>query len=167
MAKTSPFETTDCGRCSNTGRIPTFSHVAGGVCFGCGGKGFRFTKRGEAANNFFNESLKVTAGSLQVGDLIRCEDFFRGKVWFAPIVEIGELRFVGKSLQQDGSWKDFFGFDITTEDEKHGRNGIGGATAEYLIRKAWSAEAKAEKLAAALAYQASMTKTGSKRRVAA
>lgn len=30
-----------CSRCSGAGRIGAFSHVAGGVCFACGGSGFK------------------------------------------------------------------------------------------------------------------------------
>jgi hypothetical protein len=30
---------TPCGRCAGTGRIAAFSHVHGGVCFGCDGTG--------------------------------------------------------------------------------------------------------------------------------
>lgn len=30
-----------CGRCHGAGRIGAFAHVAGGVCFECGGDGFK------------------------------------------------------------------------------------------------------------------------------
>ncbi len=32
-----------CGRCGGKGRIDAFSHVLGGVCFGCNGHGVQFT----------------------------------------------------------------------------------------------------------------------------
>lgn len=38
--------TTDCPRCVNgTGRISAFSHVKGGICFKCGGRGKITLKR--------------------------------------------------------------------------------------------------------------------------
>lgn len=30
-----------CGRCHGSGKIGAFAHVAGGVCFACGGDGFK------------------------------------------------------------------------------------------------------------------------------
>lgn len=30
-----------CGRCHGSGRIGAFAHVSGGVCFACGGDGFK------------------------------------------------------------------------------------------------------------------------------
>jgi RecJ-like exonuclease len=33
------YETGTCGKCSGTGHINAFSHIAGGVCFMCGGTG--------------------------------------------------------------------------------------------------------------------------------
>ena len=39
-----------CKKCGGSGHIPSYSHVAGGVCFRCGGSGDRRTKKQKTAN---------------------------------------------------------------------------------------------------------------------
>lgn len=40
------FESATCWKCGGSGRIITFSHVLGGVCFACDGIGHKLTTRG-------------------------------------------------------------------------------------------------------------------------
>jgi hypothetical protein len=64
------FERTPCLKCGTTGRIVGFSHVMNGVCFGCGGAGYRLTKRGAVARAFFDSLGKCPVSTLRVGDRI-------------------------------------------------------------------------------------------------
>src|SRR5262245_60141187 len=65
------FETEPCGRCGGGGMYGPLS-VKAGRCFGCGGSGTRFSKRGAAAVEFYRASLPTKrAEDLQVGDRFR------------------------------------------------------------------------------------------------
>jgi RecJ-like exonuclease len=49
-----------CGKCNGRGHIPQFSHIAGGVCFNCSGKGktTRKTTSYEYCHSSINNTLK-------------------------------------------------------------------------------------------------------------
>jgi hypothetical protein len=149
------FEIQTCTRCGGSGQY-SYCQSYGTTCFKCSGRKVCFTAKGAAASAFYSESLQVPAGSLAVGDLIQIEDFFKQVKYFAPITAIGISD--SKRLMPDGTWESI-GLAITTEHAKYGQSGY-HCPAETMIRKGWSAEAKAEKLAAAIAYQASLTKAG-------
>src|SRR5690349_11447675 len=87
------FEIEVCGRCGGGGHY-SYCQRFGTKCFGCGGTGRRYTKRGAIAKQFYEDSLKVPANSIQVGDLIQCERWaINGESsmrYFAPVVEIEE-----------------------------------------------------------------------------
>lgn len=68
-AKTA-FETETCTRCGGCGNY-SFNLMYGTVCFGCGGKGWRFTKRGAAAKGLYVSLISRPARLLQPGDLFR------------------------------------------------------------------------------------------------
>ena len=48
----------DCLKCSGTGNIQVFSHVAGGVCFACEGAGFKTYKTKPVAKRTFAVSFQ-------------------------------------------------------------------------------------------------------------
>lgn len=165
------FEREPCGRCGGDGRYGPTS-VYGGKCFDCHGKGVRLTRRGRAAAEFLRNLRKCRADEVKVGDLIRvggmtmgCQPF----EYFARVVEVvTPSRCCGGGTSQVG---DVFTVvtpadlrDITTEHEKLGRStkvcGHGSP-----VERGWGAEEKAANLRKALDYQATLTKTGTPRKV--
>ncbi len=72
------FEQVECSRCGGAGRLVGFSHVYGGVCFGCNGSGKKMTPAGARAFKKVQEVQKrlcvVPASSVQVGQKIKGGD---------------------------------------------------------------------------------------------
>lgn len=72
------FEKSECSRCGGEGRLIGFSHVHGGVCFKCNGKGRVLTRSGAAAYKRVQEVQKrvctVAASSVKPGDRIQGSD---------------------------------------------------------------------------------------------
>lgn len=66
----SVFEHKVCSRCGGSGKF-SFNLVHGTMCYGCKGTGEQLTKRGQAARQFFEDSLTVLASELKVGMSIR------------------------------------------------------------------------------------------------
>lgn len=156
------FETETCGRCGGSGKY-SYCQMHGSTCFGCGGSGIRHTKRGAVAAARYTESLKVQLGSLVVGDVMLIDDYISGRRYFAPIVKIEVSKCSGKSLQQDGTWKEWPPMlEVTTEHAKYGQSGI-HALPSVMVRKGHTAEFKAARKAEAIAYQATLTKAGKPR----
>lgn len=63
------FESQTCGRCGGSGRY-SFNQMNGDRCFGCGGTGYKLTKRGAAAKAFYTAKLERPAGEVVVGDYV-------------------------------------------------------------------------------------------------
>jgi hypothetical protein len=162
MFSKSGFELMTCSRCGGSGNY-SYCEAYGSRCFKCAGNKVCLTAKGKAAFLFYNESLLVSASSLVVGDLMQIDDFFKGKKYFAAITEIKPSTSLRKMA--DGSWESI-GIEISTEHPKYGASGL-HTSPESLIIKGWDAAFKAEKLAEAMAYQASLTKAGTPRKGAA
>ena len=64
------FEKNTCGRCNGVGRINAYSHVYGGVCFGCGGSGTKLTRRGSTAWKVYVAAMTIEASELEVGMVV-------------------------------------------------------------------------------------------------
>jgi hypothetical protein len=65
------FENTTCSRCGGAGRLPY--SVYGGVCFKCHGRGATLTKRGRAAQEWLNAQREKPLEDFKPGDLIYSE----------------------------------------------------------------------------------------------
>lgn len=144
--KDSVFETETCGRCGGSGNY-SYCSMHGTRCFGCGGSGIRYTKRGRATKAFFEAKLRVPVSELKVGDLMWYDDFFAGKAYFAKIV----------SIEPDTLNA---GRVIVTTEHKDGKKGGLHCGPEHVVRKGWSAEVKAAALAEAKAYGETLGKNG-------
>lgn len=145
------FETETCGRCGGCGQY-SYNQVNGSTCFGCGGSGVRYTKRGEAASKFFAAAALVPLSALKVGDVIQINTLTAGLAplsYYAPVVAIE---------QRDG-WP----VTVWTESDAFGRYGFTGRTNGQARRRLAGAE-REEALAAALAYQETLTKAGTPRK---
>lgn len=136
------FESATCSRCGGSGKF-SFNMIHGDMCYGCRGAGEVLTKRGEAAQDYFDAALKQRADEFVVGDLINVGF---SKVRFATVLSVrdDELN-PGRIIIETSRG------DVCTWPHR-----------EY--RKGFSAEAKQAIIDAALAYQASLTKAGKPRK---
>ena len=132
------FAITTCGRCAGSGNY-SYNQRHGSRCYGCGGSGLKHTKQGAKGWAIFNESLKVPARTLAVGDLMECRSMSGS--WFAPITEIAP---------------DAHNPDRIILTTQHPRHGLGGlqTSPDALVRKGWTGAEKKVKAAAALAQAA-------------
>ena len=64
-----------CAKCDGTGQIRAFNHVQGGVCFSCGGKGYRMQKsqpRKSAEYVLSFQWLNETVVNYAGGEFVQC-----------------------------------------------------------------------------------------------
>jgi hypothetical protein len=143
------FESQTCGRCNGSGHY-SFNMMDGTRCYGCGGSGVVYTKRGRAARSQFDLSILVPAGDAQVGWIARGSN---GK-WF-PIRSVETLRYTGSS-RTDGVMVpyDLPGVCLTYGKVGHIMDAATKVAAQPNI------EAVREKLQAAYAYQLRLTQAG-------
>lgn len=138
------FETETCSRCGGTGRY-SFNQMDGDRCYGCGGKGIKLTKRGAAAREFYIKLLSKPASEIVAGETIYFSGICAG--WY--VVK-------AVSVKNDGM------IDLDFEPTKKLSGYV--CNPSEVIRYAHTKEQSAPKLAAALAYQASLTKQGKPRK---
>ena len=154
------FESKVCSRCGGTGNF-SYCQRYGTTCFGCGGTGVVLTKRGQAAQAFLNANRQVSVDDLAPGDIIiahltTCNgDSYYSK---AEVLSVGEMHETGKSRIGDGEWITNYGRTVHCKIVKTGESY--SATGFTTFQKVFSPEVEAEMKAAALAYQATLTTTG-------
>lgn len=167
------FESRACGRCGGSGKY-SYCSMYGSMCFGCGGKGEVLTKRGLAANQMFTESVKMAAKDLVIGQRFQIEGIpgFASAKWFeirsieadvrrsksngaTEWTETPALRFKGVTRKPGTrAWDD----PATLVDDGF------GCDADYLVRVAQTPEERQAKIAAALAFQETLTQQGKPRK---
>lgn len=138
------FESQACGRCGGTGRYSI------GACFGCAGRGVRLTKRGAAAQRFYNALKLKPVSMIRVGDSVLSEGFSAGS-YSQPdrwIVIQSITQVAGGRLNLDGMTKEGF------------RTGWRDYSPESFLRVARSQEQVESDKRAALEYQAMLGKNG-------
>lgn len=145
------FESKECNRCFGLGR---YGHY--GTCFKCGGAGHLLTKRGQAAQDYLNAMRRIPGESFVPGMTILAEGFCAGSFsqpskWHT--VERVEL-LKGRECGYTGAQADVDCVRISAD----GYRSVGPVGTTY--RRGWSAAEKAEQKAKALAYQATLTKSG-------
>jgi hypothetical protein len=64
------METTPCGRCGGSGRY-AFNLMDGDKCYGCNGKGVKYTKSASVALDLFRSLREQPLDSFTPGDLVR------------------------------------------------------------------------------------------------
>lgn len=126
------FECDVCSRCGGTGEY-SFNQMDGTRCYGCNGTGWSYTKRGKAAREFYRKSLTKRADELRVGDQI---------VYIKSVHTIRNIVIEGDRINVECDWF----------------SNKGAADGCYDI--AWTDVERAEKLAAAVAYQETLNKAG-------
>jgi hypothetical protein len=153
---TSPlgFEAKTCSRCGGSGQY-SYNQIHGSRCYGCSGDKIQHTKRGKAAKLFYVESLKLMPEDIKVGQRI---DNGCGKYTVAEIVGIEE----SGAVIIDGVRKpmEFLVF-ISAQGTRV------SVQVGYPVKLVPQGEEKARLVAAALAYQDTLTATGTPRKRAA
>lgn len=159
---TDMFETEICSRCGGSG---TYSRTAmwGTTCFKCGriphvpGSGRVLTARGAAAQASFIASMSKPARDVTVGDRV----LFRS-TWGT----VTRLETPGRN--DDGSIRGSCDYGSEEVNARHvtiyTNNTAWTTSLDELVRVAQTPEEKARKLADALAYQSTLTKTGKPRK---
>jgi len=186
--KISNFETTTCSRCHATGRH-SFCRECRDVCFKCKGSGVVLTKRGEMAKAYFLEISSVSANELKVGDKIPTLGItMDGKSYnyIATVDSIEKSNTNGSGgagrIDQDGGYTSVTENGVVTITKNEG-GVISTSTDTYLSISMTSekygksstlmagksrvrvyGDDQKEKLEQALAYQESLTKSGTIRK---
>lgn len=170
MTLQTSFEKEPCGRCGGSGRY-SYNQMDGDRCYGCGGKGERLTKRGAAASAFYVESCLVPAVSVEIGDTIQFGGVTNGGT---PYGVRGRVEAIEDRVQRyksgaacadpNAPWQEAVSLVFSTT--RKGTLYMAAVAPEERIRKYWPAEINAEKVAAALAFQAALTKAGKPRKAA-
>jgi hypothetical protein len=152
------FESVECARCGGSGRH-SYCQAYGDTCFGCHGRGKVLTKRGAVAQSYLNAMRVRRADSISIGDMIRCE-VFNGARYFARVSKI-EPATCYCDVKTNAAH-----IVLATISDRHG--GYSRTVArDGMIRIAFSREDKREQVATAIAYQDTLTKTGTVRKRAA
>lgn len=148
------LERETCSRCCGTGHY-SYCQMHGTMCFKCGGKKVVLTKRGAAAARYLETLRSKRAGDLVVGDVVWADGipgYTRGRFVKITAIAPSTVRFkIG-----DGEWQTSTGLDISPV--------VSGIAADALVRVAQSAAEKEETLRRAIAYQATLTKSGTPRK---
>jgi hypothetical protein len=141
------FESATCGRCGGSGNY-SYNQVNGTTCFGCGGAGVKLTKRGSAAKAFYVESQQVPVADLKPGMFV-WDDTWGKKPKFMPVlsIKLSDCQAVSNGVTRNYVY-------IETSRCNH------GVFAESKVRAVRDEAQRQEQLAAALAYQATLTKMG-------
>ena len=167
MALNTVFEKEICGRCGGTGRF-SYNQIDGDRCFGCAGKGERLTGRGKAAAKFFRDLRCVPIEEIKIGDRVEVQSITIGGAgfrYFADVVKVDAPRPGGYSVV-DGVRRDFQMVGFETAHPKYGKSGLSAGWGA-LVLKVFPVDEHNAKLQEALAFQASLTKTGKPRKVKA
>ena len=146
------FENTTCSRCGGAGRLPY--SVYGGVCFKCHGRGAVLTKRGRAAQDWFNAQREKPLEDFKPGDLIYSDAIpciGRRAEWH----RVTAVKFL--SGEEAGYVNRPELKCVNVECEKYTMGGFVGSSK---ARFGMTGEQKDDLRRRALAYQATLTKSG-------
>lgn len=153
------LENTTCSRCGGSGQF-SYCQSHGTTCFKCHGAGVTLTPRGKAAQDWMNAQKAKLARDVRIGDKIVIEGvpgFSKNEVVTVTFVghrETGGNKWLDHTT---GEWKSYFTIDGT--NAKGETQGL--CTFEHHPVKMFvGGEALAALRAAALEFQATLTKTG-------
>jgi hypothetical protein len=151
--KTREFETVTCSRCGGTGNY-SYCAMYGTTCFKCAGGKKVFTKRGQVAWNLYQALLKIRAADIKPGMTLIVDNrkYLVESARFGTIEDC-TARYLDKTT---GEWA--FYWEI-----RCGSYGL-STFPEQMVKIGWTKEAIAQKRAAALDFQDTLTKTGTPRK---
>ena len=136
------LETVTCSRCGGSGSY-SYCTAFGSRCFKCHGKGKVYTKRGLAAYHYLRKIRCIRAADFVCGDLMHFESTYRS--YFVKLDKI--------ERREDGQ------IELSGVNSVHGRS-IAVYAPDDLVRKGWTQDEKQAQMRDALAYQATLTKSG-------
>lgn len=142
------FEHEPCTRCCGTGHY-SYNTISGTKCFKCHGQKYSLTKRGRAAQDFLEELRKRPAAEVKVGDLVWFDMHY-----FKCCTQVTEITQQGEHI------------GIYGKRPKNGERVGMVVFPNSPVRMGETAEQKEANRAAALAYQATLTKAGKPRKTA-
>lgn len=142
------IETETCSRCAGTGHH-SYCQSHGTVCFKCGGAKVVYTKKGAAAAAFLKTLRSKRAADFKVGELIYVDAGPFNKGGFAEVT----------ASEPDAYNKGYWSIG-------NSRCGMSGSP-DTMYRMGLTAEQKADTMRQALAFQATLTKKGTPRKVKA
>jgi hypothetical protein len=143
------YETETCTRCGGSGTF-SFNQITGPRCFKCNGNKVVYTKRGEAARAYANKLRTLPVSDIEVGQRI-----YWGRGGRCTVTAIDAPKRTGKRLVEDGPPVDLYSITV------HGRGGLSIAfDASAIVRVEWTLDMIKD----VMEYQASLTKSGAKRR---
>lgn len=145
------FESAYCTRCGGSGRY-SFNLMNGDRCFGCGGQGVQLTKRGKAAKAFYIESQQVAVTDLKPGMFV-WDDMYGKVAKFLEVLSVGESRSCAIVNGEPIPY-----IDIVTRRCTH------NVYPSSKVRAVRDEAQRKEQVAAALAYQATLTQQGKPRK---
>lgn len=145
---TTDLETQTCTRCAGSGHF-SYCQMYGSICFKCGGLGWTLTKRGKVANEALRRMRSKPASELVAGDVILYEGF-----------TAGSLRVPSKWHTVQKVEPDALNPGMLSIVCEGFRSGCGPSTM-YRVRQ--TREQLAATMAAAVAFQSTLTKTGTVR----
>lgn len=156
--KSTSIETVTCGRCGGSGKY-SYNMMHGDRCYGCGGTGKVYTKRGKVAAAYLNALRHVPVETLKVGDLVQEDVGMNGSTAFFHVEAI-----------KTGPANEFGYIDNTSpmvklvlQENKHGLK-YSLKFAGTAVRKGFTVAEKQEQLRLALEYQDSLTTHGKPRK---
>lgn len=169
------LETDVCSRCGGTGRY-SWNQRDADKCYGCGGSGTTYTKRGAAALAFYREIMSVERRFVQPGD-----KFFDSHHGWCRVESVEDNRVAQKGgaifapgdpraadlIDWGATWRSHGDSDITVHDGlniKTNKVGFNGFAADGTVQTALAADMRVPVLATVAAFQDSLTKAGKPRK---
>jgi hypothetical protein len=147
------LETETCGRCGGSGQY-SYNQLHGSVCYGCRGKGTRYTKRGLVAANYLETLRSKRAADVVVGDQFKVD----------AVCIAGGMGSSGGWCRVTSITPSTTGKGICLSGILRGRPYAYHVGLDTVLRMAQTAEQKAATLAQAVAFQATLTKSGKPRK---
>jgi hypothetical protein len=148
------FEITTCGRCGGSGSY-SFNQVHGSTCYGCGGSGKVFTKRGAAAAAFYRKAQERPFSDLKVGEWF-WDDTFGKKAKWLPITELRADQSGSCLLTTGPNGEEVRIYYVYVYTQR----GAHGFFPDSMVRSVRNEPHRQELLAAARAYQDTLTAQG-------
>lgn len=149
------FETRACSRCGGGGHY-SWCSMYGSRCFGCGGAGFQFTKRGAAALALYKALQSRPVANLAPGTPVYDRDSRRctlASQETAPRTAYD---------RDNGTWYEdstmVLNYTLQYKNDTHGWQGM--ALDSMLRVRGWDAVSAAAQLQTAMRYQAALTQQG-------
>lgn len=154
------FENETCSRCGGCGEY-SYCQMYGRRCFKCAGDGVTLTKRGKAAQHWFNRKKIKPARDVRIGDKVVFDGVPGFSAAMVVTVDFVGYRENGSKYLKDGEWLPFY--SIEGADKNGKRHNLGCFENSDVKMHVWG-DAKAALLAEAKAYQDTLTKAGTVRK---